>query len=184
MLCQKCHIDRGCKRSPHRAQLLSSPAIYPGTASCRFQLHRRVLDPTMATMKSASSNYPGSIVEAFSIPGPLEADSLVFYSHVLCPFAERVWLTLLEKNVPHTLVHVDLSAKPTWYKRLNPRGLVPCVAYKSEVIIESEDICRSHPHLCTLHSHVCSFTMTSSSQLPLYSCNSNYHKSPCTFQVH
>lgn len=84
----------------------------------------------------------GHIIEASSLSAPLQSEDLIFYTHVLCPYAERVWLTLLEKQVKHILVHVDLSRKPPWYKDLNPRGLVPCVVYRNQCMIESEDICR------------------------------------------
>lgn len=57
-------------------------------------------------------------------------------------YAERVWITLLEKGVPHRLVHVDLSRKPAWYGRVNPRGLVPALQHAGRVHTESADICR------------------------------------------
>ena len=98
--------------------------------------------PVMAIHDSGRV-YPGPILEASNMPGPIVGQTVVFYTHVLCPFAERVWLTLLEKQVAHTLVQVDLSRKPTWYRSINPRGLVPCVTYEGNSIIESEDICRS-----------------------------------------
>jgi len=70
--------------------------------------------------------------------------SMLFFSHTLCPYAERVWLALLEK-VPtqeFVLVHIDLSDKPRWYVRdLNPRGLVPSVLHHGQVYVESMDIC-------------------------------------------
>lgn len=69
-------------------------------------------------------------------------DQYIFFSHTLCPYAERVWLTLLEKGYPFTMVHIDLSNKPNWYYGVNPRGLVPAVSYKGDVMTESMDICR------------------------------------------
>lgn len=39
-------------------------------------------------------------------------------------------------------VHVDLSNKPKWYKRVNPRGLVPAVTWGDSTLLESLDICR------------------------------------------
>jgi glutathione S-transferase len=45
--------------------------------------------------------------------------------------------------VPFHLVHIDLSSKPSWYRSINPRGLVPAVADAAGSIhIESLDICR------------------------------------------
>jgi len=69
---------------------------------------------------------------------------LVFYSHMLCPFAQRVLLTLLEKGADFELVHLDLSSKPDWYREVNPRGLVPAVEFvaSGRVEVESIDLCR------------------------------------------
>lgn len=69
-------------------------------------------------------------------------DQYVFFSHTLCPYAERVWLTLLEEGYAFTMVHIDLSNKPDWYHGVNSRGLVPAVLYKGEVMTESTDLCR------------------------------------------
>lgn len=48
-------------------------------------------------------------------------------------YAERVFIALLEKQVPFHLVHVDLARKPAWYRGVNPRGLVPAVQHEGEV---------------------------------------------------
>ena len=48
--------------------------------------------------------YPGPILEGSQLETPMHNDNVVFYTHVLCPFAERVWLALLHHNVQHTLV--------------------------------------------------------------------------------
>lgn len=50
--------------------------------------------------------------------------------------------TLLQE-VPFHLVHIDLSSKPSWYRSINPLGLVPAVAAIDGTIhVESLDICR------------------------------------------
>lgn len=93
-----------------------------------------------------SSSYPGVILQGQALGAPVGDDKLVLYSHTMCPYAQRVWLTVLQKQVEHTLVHVDLSNKPAFYKSLNPRGLVPCVAYRGKSIVESDHICKcAHP---------------------------------------
>ena len=75
----------------------------------------------------------------------------IFFCHTLCPYAERVWLALLEEpcfRENFVLVHVDLSNKPRWYlEHIHPRGLVPsvCVDHGEgpcDVHIESLDICK------------------------------------------
>lgn len=44
-----------------------------------------------------------------------------------CPFCERVWLALEEKEIPYDCVLIELYNKPTWYKDLVPTTLVPAV---------------------------------------------------------
>lgn len=74
---------------------------------------------------------------------PTSTQAPVAFLHTLCPYAERVWLALLEKGVPFHLVHIDLANKPAWYRRINPRGLVPAVQqHGGQVHVESADICR------------------------------------------
>lgn len=76
----------------------------------------------------------------------------LFFCHTLCPYAERVWLALLEVErfrERFVLIHVDLSNKPKWYlDEVHPRGLVPSVLVDhnaediaNDIHIESIDIC-------------------------------------------
>lgn len=39
-----------------------------------------------------------------------------------CPFAQRVRLVLLVKNIPHDIVNVDLKNKPEWLFTMQPEG--------------------------------------------------------------
>ena len=54
-----------------------------------------------------------------------------------CPFAQRTWITLLEKGIPFRYVEValkdpktglwhQLDAKPEWFLNLNPLGKAGC----------------------------------------------------------
>ncbi|WIA08730.1 hypothetical protein OEZ85_008154 [Tetradesmus obliquus] len=84
-----------------------------------------------------------NIHHAADLQGPLQSPSRpVLYTHTLCPYAQRVFLTLLYKAVPFELVQVDLSDKPAWYRAVNPRGLVPAVVHQGEACAESLDLCR------------------------------------------
>lgn len=46
------------------------------------------------------------------------------------------------QGVPFHLCHIDLAAKPSWYRSVNPRGLVPALEHNGAVHTESLDICR------------------------------------------
>ncbi len=62
-------------------------------------------------------------------------------SHPLCPFVQRVAITLREKNLPFERTDIDLSNKPGWFLALSPTGKTPLLKVDQEVIFESAVIC-------------------------------------------
>lgn len=133
-----------------------------------------------AAAGAAGAVAPAWTAEEAGLQQPADDGRSIFYTHTLCPYAERefagaqlacwqhparlpsprdagsqqhsrksacpclpsgVWLALLEKQVPFHLVHIDLSSKPAWYRRVNPRGLVPAVQHAGQVRVESADVC-------------------------------------------
>lgn len=50
---------------------------------------------------------------------------LKLYSGWFCPFVQRVWAVLEEKQIPYTYIEVNPYHKPDSLLQLNPRGLVP-----------------------------------------------------------
>eukprot|EP00929_Paragymnodinium_shiwhaense_P034580 TRINITY_DN18798_c0_g1_i1.p1 TRINITY_DN18798_c0_g1~~TRINITY_DN18798_c0_g1_i1.p1 ORF type:complete len:463 (+),score=98.28 TRINITY_DN18798_c0_g1_i1:144-1532(+) len=61
-----------------------------------------------------------------------------------CPFCERVWIALREKDIPYDEVLINLYDKPKWYKEMVPTNLVPAVKFVDggDVVWESEEILR------------------------------------------
>ncbi|MFB2837003.1 glutathione S-transferase family protein [Floridanema evergladense] len=57
-----------------------------------------------------------------------------------CPFCERVWFALEEKEIPFETEFIDLSNKPKWYTDLVPTTLVPAVKIEGNLVYESKDI--------------------------------------------
>ncbi len=57
-----------------------------------------------------------------------------------CPFCERVWFALEEKEIPFATEFIDLNNKPTWYTVLVPTTLVPAAKIEGELVYESKDI--------------------------------------------
>jgi glutathione S-transferase len=57
-----------------------------------------------------------------------------------CPFCERVWFALEEKEIPFATEFIDLSNKPKWYTDLVPTTLVPAARIEGNLIYESKDI--------------------------------------------
>jgi glutathione S-transferase len=59
------------------------------------------------------------------------------YSAVLCPFAHRSRLTLLEKGVPFELIEIDLQNKPANFQEISPYGKVPVLKHGNHRVWES-----------------------------------------------
>ncbi|HYX17224.1 MAG TPA: glutathione S-transferase family protein [Nostoc sp.] len=57
-----------------------------------------------------------------------------------CPFCERVWFALEEKEIPFATEFIDLSNKPKWYTDLVPTTLVPATKIEGNLVYESKDI--------------------------------------------
>ncbi len=59
------------------------------------------------------------------------------YSAVLCPFAHRVRLALIEKGVPFELIEIDLQNKPANFLEISPYGKVPVLKHGDHCVWES-----------------------------------------------
>jgi glutathione S-transferase len=59
------------------------------------------------------------------------------YSAVLCPFAHRSRLTLIEKGVPFNLIEIDLQNKPANFGEISPYGKVPVLKHGNHLVWES-----------------------------------------------
>jgi glutathione S-transferase len=59
------------------------------------------------------------------------------YSAVLCPFAHRVRLTLLEKGIPFESIEIDPQNKPANFLEISPYGKVPVLKHGDNRVWES-----------------------------------------------
>lgn len=66
---------------------------------------------------------------------------LVLVSHHLCPYVQRVAISLIEKAVPFDRVYVDLADKPAWFVAQSPLGKTPLLKVDDQVLFESAVIC-------------------------------------------
>lgn len=57
-----------------------------------------------------------------------EEHPLKLYGGWFCPFVQRSWIVLHEKNIPHQYVEINPYKKAPEFLALNPRGLVPTLA--------------------------------------------------------
>jgi len=68
-------------------------------------------------------------------------DKITLLNMRFCPFAQRAVLVLNAKQIPHDVVHVNLSNKPKWFLEKNPLGKVPTIQVGDDVLYESLPVC-------------------------------------------
>lgn len=78
--------------------------------------------------------------------GMSEADvrvTLYRDNHAWCPYCQKIWLWLEEKQIPYRIEKVTMfcyGEKESWYKRKVPSGMLPAVELDGRMITESDDI--------------------------------------------
>ncbi|KAH6914022.1 glutathione S-transferase [Coprinopsis sp. MPI-PUGE-AT-0042] len=66
-----------------------------------------------------------------------DPQELVFYAGWFCPFAQRAWIALEEKQIPYQYQETNPYKKDPEFLAINPKGLVPAVTYKGRALYES-----------------------------------------------
>ena len=64
-------------------------------------------------------------------------------NHAWCPYCQKVWLWLEEKQIPYQIKKVTMfcyGKKESWYKRKVPSGMLPAIELDGQIITESDDI--------------------------------------------
>lgn len=64
-------------------------------------------------------------------------------NHAWCPYCQKVWLWLEEKQIPYRIEKVAMfcyGEKESWYKRKVPSGMLPALDLYGQLITESDDI--------------------------------------------
>ena len=62
-------------------------------------------------------------------------------NHAWCPYCQKVWLWLEEKQVPYRVEKVTMfcyGEKENWYKKIVPSGMLPALALDGKMITESD----------------------------------------------
>ncbi|MBD1843411.1 glutathione S-transferase N-terminal domain-containing protein [Cyanobacteria bacterium FACHB-63] len=108
----------------------------------------QLLELAQANTTARRVRRPGQSPSTAPIPSSLHklppdiAPPVLLYrdTHSWCPFCERVWFALEEKEIPFETEFIDLSNKPKWYTDLVPTTLVPAAKIEGELVYESKDI--------------------------------------------
>lgn len=91
-------------------------------------------------------NGPTNAQARLRLFGKTEADvrvTLYRDNHAWCPYCQKIWLWLEEKEIPYRIEKVTMfcyGTKEAWYKRIVPSGMLPAIALDGQIITESDDI--------------------------------------------
>jgi glutathione S-transferase len=64
-------------------------------------------------------------------------------NHAWCPYCQKIWLWLEEKQIPYRIEKVTMfcyGEKESWYKQKVPSGMLPALELDGKIITESDDI--------------------------------------------
>ncbi|CCH65933.1 hypothetical protein RINTHM_14760 [Richelia intracellularis HM01] len=64
-------------------------------------------------------------------------------NHAWCPYCQKIWLWLEEKQIPYCVKKVNMfcyGKKESWYKRKVPSGMLPAIELDGQIIKESDSI--------------------------------------------
>jgi len=101
---------------------------------------------TLADWQVDTVNGPTNSQARLRLFGRSESDvrvTLYRDYHAWCPYCQKVWLWLEEKQIPYRIEKVTMfcyGEKESWYKRLVPSGMLPAIALDGRLITESDDI--------------------------------------------
>lgn len=78
--------------------------------------------------------------EALPLEKPPMPDTITLISHALCPYVQRIAISLTEKGVAHDRITVDLANKPAWFLEISPLGRTPVLKVGEAALFESAAI--------------------------------------------
>ncbi|KAK0737424.1 thioredoxin-like protein [Apiosordaria backusii] len=91
---------------------------------------------------------PSATGDALNLANEHASDHpLKLYAGWFCPFVQRVWITLQEKNIDYQYIEINPYNKTPEFLALNPRGLIPTLVLppsedsKQRVLYESVIVC-------------------------------------------
>ncbi len=91
-------------------------------------------------------NGPTNAQSRLRLFGQSESDirvTLYRDNHAWCPYCQKVWLWLEEKQIPYRIEKVTMfcyGQKEAWYKKIVPSGMLPALSIDGRIVTESDDI--------------------------------------------
>lgn len=87
-----------------------------------------------------------STLRLFGQPESAVRVTLFRDNHAWCPYCQKTWLWLEEKQIPYRIAKVTMfcyGQKEPWYKKIVPSGMLPALQLDNRVITESDVILAS-----------------------------------------
>merc|ERR1719163_1828750 len=87
-----------------------------------------------------------STLRLFGQPESAVRVTLFRDNHAWCPYCQKCWLFLEEKQIPYRIAKVTMfcyGQKEDWYKRLVPSGMLPALQLDGQIITESDVVLHS-----------------------------------------
>lgn len=112
-------------RHPILTQLTKIPPHYDHTRSKSTmpnEVDRTIYDRTTGAAATTASNHNAS-------------KPLKLYAGWFCPFVQRTWITLNEKNIDYQYIEINPYHKDPEFLKLNPRGLVPTLGVEVPTVV-------------------------------------------------
>jgi glutathione S-transferase len=100
----------------------------------------------LADFQTDLVNGPTNAQSCLRLFGSAESDvrvTLYRDNHAWCPYCQKIWLWLEEKQIPYRIEKVTMfcyGEKESWYKRKVPSGMLPALELDGRIITESDDI--------------------------------------------
>ena len=92
---------------------------------------------------SSGPTSPQALLRLFGRPEAEVRVTLYRDHHAWCPYCQKVWLWLEEKQVPHRICKVTMfcyGRKEPWYTKRVPSGMLPALELDGRLITESDQI--------------------------------------------
>jgi UPF0176 protein len=140
-LCRACRepLPPGAKASDMFELGVSCPRCHDHTSEVQKDSARE-RQKQWEIAKARHANHIGTPQRQERVAALLPADAPVLYSFRRCPYAMRARLALLSSGIRCEIREIALSQKPESMLAVSPKGTVPVLVLKDQVLEESLDI--------------------------------------------
>lgn len=110
-------------------------------APLSWQELEKLTDYHLETVNGLTNSH--ALLRLFNQPEENVRVTLYRDHHAWCPYCQKVWLWLEEKQIPYRIKKVTMfcyGQKESWYKEKVPSGMLPALELDGKVITESDDI--------------------------------------------